>query len=107
MPQFPANIDLSSLDGTTGFKLSGAAASQMSGAVAAAGARDETRGSPPLQNDSALSTTIQFCSKDLPVALRQPRHGAIGGLRAEGIAGRPQIMSLVPQARSHPRPPER
>jgi hypothetical protein len=38
MPQFPANIDLSSLDGTTGFKLSGAAAIDRSGfSVASAG----------------------------------------------------------------------
>ena len=28
---FPANLDLSSLDGTTGFKLSGAAAGDVSG----------------------------------------------------------------------------
>jgi Ca2+-binding RTX toxin-like protein len=38
MAQFPANIDLSSLDGTTGFKLSGAAAQDYSGStVASAG----------------------------------------------------------------------
>jgi len=38
MAQFPANIDLSSLDGTTGFKLSGAAATDLSGlSVASAG----------------------------------------------------------------------
>jgi FG-GAP-like repeat/FG-GAP repeat len=38
MAQFPANIDLSSLDGTTGFKLSGAAANDQSGrSVASAG----------------------------------------------------------------------
>ena len=38
MPQFPANIDLSSLDGTTGFKLSGEAAIDRSGfSVASAG----------------------------------------------------------------------
>jgi Ca2+-binding RTX toxin-like protein len=38
MPQFPANIDLSSLDGTTGFKLSGGAVNDNSGAsVASAG----------------------------------------------------------------------
>src|SRR5262245_43190647 len=38
MAQFPANIDLSSLDGTTGFKLSGAAAFDRSGfSVASAG----------------------------------------------------------------------
>ena len=38
MPQFPANIDLSTLDGSTGFKLSGAAASDDSGfSVASAG----------------------------------------------------------------------
>jgi FG-GAP repeat len=38
MPQFPANIDLSSLDGTTGFKLSGAAMLDNSGrSVASAG----------------------------------------------------------------------
>ena len=38
MPQFPANIDLSTLDGTTGFKLSGAAAADRSGrSVASAG----------------------------------------------------------------------
>src|SRR5262252_5002220 len=38
MAQFPANIDLSSLDGTTGFKLSGAAAYDFSGtSVASAG----------------------------------------------------------------------
>ena len=38
MAQFPANIDLSSLDGSTGFKLSGAAAGDRSGwSVASAG----------------------------------------------------------------------
>ena len=38
MPQFPANIDLSSLDGTTGFKLNGEAADDSSGfSVASAG----------------------------------------------------------------------
>ena len=38
MAQFPANIDLSSLNGTTGFKLSGAAADDQSGfSVASAG----------------------------------------------------------------------
>src|SRR5262245_31995730 len=38
MAQFPANINLSSLDGTTGFKLSGAAANDNSGrSVASAG----------------------------------------------------------------------
>jgi FG-GAP repeat len=38
MAQFPANIDLSSLDGTTGFKLSGEAANDRSGrSVASAG----------------------------------------------------------------------
>ena len=38
MAQFPANIDLSGLDGTTGFKLSGAAADDLSGfSVASAG----------------------------------------------------------------------
>src|SRR5262245_51486038 len=38
MAQFPANIDLSSLDGSTGFRLSGAAAVEFSGrAVASAG----------------------------------------------------------------------
>ena len=38
MAQFPANIDLSSLDGATGFKLNGAAASDHSGySVASAG----------------------------------------------------------------------
>src|SRR5262245_27297431 len=38
MAQFPANIDLSSLDGTTGFKLSGAAAGDASGySLASAG----------------------------------------------------------------------
>ena len=31
MPQFPANIDLSTLDGSTGFKLSGASSSNYSG----------------------------------------------------------------------------
>ena len=31
MAQFPANIDLSTLNGTTGFKLSGAAAVDQSG----------------------------------------------------------------------------
>ena len=31
MPQFPANIDLSTLDGLSGFKLSGAAAQDYSG----------------------------------------------------------------------------
>ncbi len=31
MPQFPANIDLSSLDGSNGFKLSGVAAGDDSG----------------------------------------------------------------------------
>ena len=36
--QFPANIDLSALDGATGFKLSGAAAGDYSGySVASAG----------------------------------------------------------------------
>ena len=38
MAQFPANIDLSSLDGSNGFKLSGAAANDISGwSVASAG----------------------------------------------------------------------
>ena len=38
MAQFPANIDLSSLDGSTGFKLSGTAAGDRSGwSVASAG----------------------------------------------------------------------
>ena len=38
MPQFPANIDLSTLDGSTGFKLSGTAAGDRSGwSVASAG----------------------------------------------------------------------
>ena len=38
MAQFPANIDLSSLDGTNGFKLSGVAADDRSGrSVASAG----------------------------------------------------------------------
>jgi Ca2+-binding RTX toxin-like protein len=38
MPQFPANIDLSTLNGTTGFKLSGVAAGDRSGfSVASAG----------------------------------------------------------------------
>ena len=38
MAQFPANIDLSTLDGSTGFKLSGAAAGDYSGcSVASAG----------------------------------------------------------------------
>jgi Ca2+-binding RTX toxin-like protein len=37
MAQFPSNIDLSSLDGTTGFKLSGAAQIDYSGSVASAG----------------------------------------------------------------------
>src|SRR5262245_39188338 len=38
MPQYPADIDLSSLNGTTGFKLSGTAASDVSGrSVASAG----------------------------------------------------------------------
>ena len=38
MAQFPANIDLSSLDGNNGFKLSGAAAGDYSGlSVASAG----------------------------------------------------------------------
>src|SRR5688572_15626163 len=38
MASFPANIDLSSLDGTNGFKLSGVAASEQSGySVASAG----------------------------------------------------------------------
>src|SRR5262245_19463966 len=38
MPQFPADIDVSSLDGSTGFKLSGAAADDISGySVASAG----------------------------------------------------------------------
>ena len=34
MPQFPANIDLSSLDGTTGFKISGAAGEHTGSSVA-------------------------------------------------------------------------
>src|SRR5687768_15511119 len=38
MPQFPALVDLSSLDGTTGFKINGAAAGDISGySVASAG----------------------------------------------------------------------
>jgi Ca2+-binding RTX toxin-like protein len=38
MPQFPANIDLSTLNGTTGFRISGAAAGDQSGvSVASAG----------------------------------------------------------------------
>ena len=106
LAQFPANIDLSSLDGTNGFKLSGAAAGDLSG-VSVASAGDVNGdgfadlivgayGADPNGTDSGASyvvfgKAVGLCRQPRPVEpRRQQRLQAQrrGGRRLQRLLGR-------------------